>query len=45
MAATTSSSRPSIQQNAISATLLVVVPAGILALWLQDRWAALKARI
>jgi hypothetical protein len=43
MAATTSS-RPTLQQNAISATLLVVVPAGILALWLQDRWAALRAR-
>jgi hypothetical protein len=30
------------QQNAISATLLVVVPVGILALWLQDRWAEFK---
>jgi hypothetical protein len=38
------SSRPTLQQNAISATLLLVVPAGILALWLQDRWAAFKAR-
>jgi hypothetical protein len=38
------SSRPTMQQNAISATLLLVVPAGILALWLQDRWAAFKAR-
>jgi hypothetical protein len=38
------SSRPTLQQNAISATLLLVVPAGILALWLQDRWAAVKAR-
>lgn len=43
MAATTPS-RPTIQQNAISATLLVVVPVGILALWLQDRVAAFKAR-
>jgi hypothetical protein len=38
------SSRPTIQQNAISATLLLVVPAGVLALWLQERWAAFKAR-
>jgi hypothetical protein len=38
------SSRPTLQQNAISATLLLVVPVGILALWLQDRWAAFKAR-
>jgi len=30
--------------NAISATLLLVVPVGILALWLRDRWAALRAR-
>jgi hypothetical protein len=37
-------SRPTFQQNAISASLLLVVPAGILALWLQDRWAAFKAR-
>lgn len=37
-------SRPTFQQNAISAGLLLVVPAGILALWLQDRWAAFKAR-
>jgi hypothetical protein len=43
MAATTSN-RPSLQQNAISATLLLVVPVGVLALWLQDRWAAFKAR-
>lgn len=43
MAATTSD-RPTVQQNAISATLVLLVPAGILALWLQDRWAALKAR-
>jgi hypothetical protein len=43
MAAMTSD-RPTIQQNAISATLLFVVPAGILALWLRDRWAALTAR-
>jgi hypothetical protein len=43
MAATTSN-RPSFQQNAISATLLLVVPAGILALWLRDRWAAFRAR-
>jgi hypothetical protein len=43
MAATTSD-RPTIQQNAISATLLLVVPAGILALWLRDRWAAFKTR-
>lgn len=38
------SSRPTIQQNAISATLVLVVPVGVLALWLQDRWFALKAR-
>jgi hypothetical protein len=38
------SNRPTIQQNAISATLLLVVPVGILALWLQDRWDDLKAR-
>lgn len=36
--------RPTFQQNAISTTLLLVVPAGILALWLQDRWVALKSR-
>jgi hypothetical protein len=36
--------RPTFQQNAISATLLLVVPAGVLALWLQDRWVAFKAR-
>lgn len=42
--AATMSDRPTIHQNAISATLLLVVPAGILALWLHDRWAALKAR-
>jgi hypothetical protein len=40
----TTRSRPTFQQNAISATLLLVVPAGILALWLRDRWAALKGR-
>lgn len=40
----TTSDRPTIQQTALSATLLVVVPAGILALWLQDRWAAFKSR-
>lgn len=40
--AATPSPRPTIQQNAISATLLLVVPAGILALWLQDRWIALR---
>ena len=44
MAASTSS-RPTLQQNAISATLLVIVPIGILALWLQDRWTAFKARL
>lgn len=38
-----SSDRPTIQQHAISATLLLAVPVGILALWLQDRWAAFKA--
>jgi hypothetical protein len=38
------SSRPTLQQNAISATLLLVVPVGILALWLHDRLAAFKAR-
>jgi len=38
------SDRPTVQQNAISATLLLVVPVGILALWLRDRWAALRAR-
>jgi hypothetical protein len=43
MAAATSD-RPTIQQNAISATLLLAVSAGILALWLQDRWVALRAR-
>ena len=37
-------SHPTFQQNAISATLLLVVPVGILALWLHDRWAAFKAR-
>jgi len=37
-------SRPTFQQNAISATLLLVVPVGVLALWLQDRWVAFKAR-
>ncbi len=37
--------RPTFQQNAISAALLLVVPAGILALWLQDRWTGLRARI
>jgi hypothetical protein len=42
--AATSSSRPTFQQNAISATLLLVVPVGIAALWFQDRWAAFKAR-
>jgi hypothetical protein len=42
MAATTSY-RPTFQQNAISVTLLLVVPVGIVALWLQDRWAELKA--
>lgn len=41
MAAT--SDRPTIQQHAISATLLLAVPVGILALWLQDRWTAFKA--
>jgi hypothetical protein len=41
----TTSDRPSLQQNAISATLLLVVPAGILALWLRDRWAAFRARL
>jgi len=40
----TSSSRPTIQQHAISAILLVGVPVGILALWLQDRLAKFKAR-
>jgi len=43
MAATPS--RPTIQQSAISVTLLLVVPVGILALWLQDRWAEFKARV
>jgi hypothetical protein len=43
MAATRS--RPTFQQNAMSATLLLVVPVGILALWLQDRWVAFKARL
>jgi len=38
------SSRPTLQQNAISATLVLVVPVGILALWLQDRWSAFRAR-
>ena len=38
------SSRPTMQQNAISATLLLVVPVGVLALWLQDRWATFRAR-
>lgn len=42
MAATRS--RPTFQQNAISAALLLVVPVGVLALWLQDRWVAFKAR-
>jgi hypothetical protein len=42
--AATPSDRPTIQQNAISATLLFVVPVGILALWIQDRWAAFKGR-
>jgi hypothetical protein len=42
--ATTPTARPTVQQNAISATLLLVVPAGILALWLHDRWVALRAR-
>ncbi|HKP24291.1 MAG TPA: hypothetical protein VJV39_10520 [Dongiaceae bacterium] len=42
--ATTTSDRPTIQQNAISATLLLIIPAGILALWLRDRWATLTAR-
>ena len=43
--ATTLSHRPTIQQNAISATLLIAVPVGILALWLQDRWVRLTARL
>lgn len=42
MAATTD--RPTIQQHAISATLMLAVPAGILALWLRDRWTALRPR-
>jgi hypothetical protein len=42
--AATPSSRPIIQQSVISATLLLAVPAGILALWFQDRWIALRAR-
>ena len=42
--AATPSERPTFQQNAVSATLLLVVPAGILALWLHDRWAAFKTR-
>ena len=37
-------SRLAFQQNAISAALALVVPVGVLALWLQDRWAAFKAR-
>jgi hypothetical protein len=41
----TPSDRPTIQQHAISATLLVVVPVGIVALWLRDRWARFKAGI
>jgi hypothetical protein len=40
----TPSSRPTIQQSVISATLLLAVFAGILALWLQDRWIGLRAR-
>jgi len=40
----TPSDRPTIQQHAISAALVVVVPVGILALWLRDRWAGFKAR-
>jgi hypothetical protein len=43
MAATTSD-RPTVQQHAISATLMLAVPAGILALWLQERWIALRTR-
>jgi hypothetical protein len=42
--AATPSTRPTVQQNAISATLLLAVPVGILALWLQDWWIALRAR-
>lgn len=42
--AATPSDRPTIQQNAISATLRVAVPVGILALWLRDRWTALRTR-
>jgi len=42
MAATRS--RLTFQQNAISAALLLIVPVGVLALWLQDRWVAFKAR-
>jgi hypothetical protein len=42
--AITTSHRPTIQQHAISAILLLAVPAGILGLWLQDQWAAFKAR-
>jgi hypothetical protein len=34
--------RPTFHQNAISITLLFLLPIGILALWLQDRWAELK---
>ena len=43
MAATTSD-RPTLLQHAISATLRLAVPAGILALWLQERWFTLRAR-
>src|SRR5688572_24444136 len=43
MAATRS--RLTFQQNAISAALLLIVPVGVLALWLQDRWVAFKARV
>jgi hypothetical protein len=42
--AATPSHRPTLQQHAISATLLLAVPVGILALWLRDRWTALTTR-
>jgi hypothetical protein len=42
--AATPTARATLQQNAISATLLLAVPFGILALWLHDRWIALRAR-
>ena len=41
--AATPTDRPTFQQNAISASLLLAVPVGILALWIQDRWVAFRA--